>query len=97
MKLKPKIIIEFQEIMKKDYDTNLSKEDANDLGKTLLRLSKLGISVLTRVDKNNLSLPVRGRKPLKSNTSTQECVPLQALGLTHCGACKNKTDNGLAP
>lgn len=70
MSLKSKTITDLQKIMRDDYGKKLTRKDANDLGKSLLFLSRLGISVLTRVDENISSFQVRGRNPLKSNTST---------------------------
>lgn len=49
MQLKAKTIKELQEIMRRDYSNRISKEDANELGSRLLRLTRLVLNM--RVNK----------------------------------------------
>lgn len=53
MKLKGKTIKELQNIIKKDYGSNLSEEKANELGVSLLKLTKLvlNFNIKKRKDK----------------------------------------------
>ena len=52
MKLPNKAIKELQEILKKDYGQIVSKEDADELGHTLLRLTRVGLAALARASKS---------------------------------------------
>ena len=48
MQLKEKTIKELQKILKKDYGMSISKNKANDLGGSLLKLANLALNVQDR-------------------------------------------------
>lgn len=48
MKLKMKTIQELKEILARDYATSLNDEDLNTLGVSLLKLTRIAITALTR-------------------------------------------------
>ena len=54
MKLKAKILEEFKLIIQRDYGISLADEDANLLGTSLLRLSRLAIAAIDRAEDKNL-------------------------------------------
>lgn len=59
MQLKEKSLEELKIIIKNDYGANLSDEDANLLGTSLLKLSSLAMSALNRAeDKHLLVKPI---------------------------------------
>lgn len=51
MRLRDKTIKELQDIIKKDYGQKLSKEQASELGISLLKLTKLALAALARKNK----------------------------------------------
>jgi hypothetical protein len=59
MNLKPKAMEELKEIMKRDYGASLSDSEANDLGCSLLRLTKIAGVALARANEKNS--PVQAR------------------------------------
>lgn len=50
MELKRKTIEELKKIMEKDYGVSLSDGEVNELGSSLLHLSKLALIALARAD-----------------------------------------------
>lgn len=48
MNLKKKTIEELQKIIKRDYGQNLNKEELNEFGISLLRLTRLGLTAQAR-------------------------------------------------
>ncbi len=48
MRLKKKTIQDLQRIIKRDYGQNLSKEEANEFGISILRLTRLGLTAQAR-------------------------------------------------
>lgn len=48
MRLKAKTIQDFKKIIKRDYGQILSEEDANELGISLLRLTRLALTAQAR-------------------------------------------------
>lgn len=48
MQLKAKTIQDFKKIIKRDYGQILSEEEANELGISLLRLTKLALTAQAR-------------------------------------------------
>ena len=59
-----------KKIIHQDYGVELSDEKANELGYSLLRLTKLAIVALARAEEKNSSVQARGRKLLGANTNT---------------------------
>ena len=59
MNLKPKAIEELKEIMQRDYGVTLSDTQAKDLGRSLLRLSRMARVALARADEKESSVQVR--------------------------------------
>ena len=53
MELKPTTIRELQDILKADYGVVLSHSDANEMGVSLLRITRVALSALDRAQKNN--------------------------------------------
>jgi hypothetical protein len=51
MRLKKKTIEDFQKIIKRDYGQILSEEEVNELGTSLLRLTKLALTAQARAIK----------------------------------------------
>jgi hypothetical protein len=51
MRLKKKTIEDFQKIIKRDYGQILSEEEANELGTSLLCLTKLALNHQLKADK----------------------------------------------
>ena len=70
MDLKPKAIEKLKEIMKRDYGVSLSDSEANELGGSLLRLTKIAGVALARAEEKNSSVQARERRSLKPKTST---------------------------
>lgn len=59
MNLPRKALKELQQILEKDYGQKLSDKDANELGVSVLRLTRVGLAVLTRLNKKAEIAPVR--------------------------------------
>jgi hypothetical protein len=54
MNLSKKAIEEFKAIIKKDYGKDITDEEAQELGVTLLRLTRVGLAATARaIDKEN--------------------------------------------
>ena len=70
MELKKTTIENLKKIIHQDYGVELSDEQANELGYSLLRLTKLAIVALARAEEKNSSAQARGRKLLGANTNT---------------------------
>jgi len=51
MRLKDKTTKELQDIIRKDYGQKISKEQASELGISLLKLTRLALTALARKDK----------------------------------------------
>ena len=49
MHLKKRTIQDLQRIIKRDYGQNLSEEEANEFGISILRLTRLGLTAQARV------------------------------------------------
>jgi len=58
MRLKAKTIKDFQKIIKRDYGQTISEEEANELGTSLLRLTRLALNHQLKADKK-----INKRKP----------------------------------
>jgi hypothetical protein len=69
MKIKQKTIEELKRIIEKDYGVLLSDSELNELGSSLLHLTKLSLVALARADERNSSFPARVNNTLESNTS----------------------------
>jgi hypothetical protein len=52
MNLKKKTIQDLQKIIERDYGQNLSEEETNELGISLLRLTRLGLAARARAIEN---------------------------------------------
>ena len=69
MELKTQTIEELKKIIEKDYGILLSNNELNELGSSLLHLTKLSLVALARADERNSSFPARVNNTLESNTS----------------------------
>lgn len=69
MELKKTTIEELKIIINQDYGVEISDEQANDLGSSLLHLTKLSVLALARADEKISSVQVKGRNPFGANTS----------------------------
>jgi len=70
MDLKTQTIEELKKIVKKDYGVLLSDGEVNELGSSLLHLTRLSLVALARVDEKKLSsLPARVSRTLEPKTS----------------------------
>lgn len=64
MRLSKQAIEEFKKIIKKDYGKDITDEEAQELGVSLLRLTRVGLSATARaIDKEN----VKAKKENKTN------------------------------
>ena len=63
MELKSTTIRELQEILKADYGVVLSHSDANEMGISLLRITRVALSALARVQKHEVSPISQASKP----------------------------------
>lgn len=59
MELKPKSLEELKKIMKRDYGASLSDSEANELGGSLLRLTKMAGVALARAEEKNSFIQAR--------------------------------------
>lgn len=59
MELKLSTTEELKNIIKKDYGSEISNEQVKNLGVILLRLTKLSVTALARVDEKNSSIQAR--------------------------------------
>lgn len=59
-----------KKIIHQDYGVELSDEQANELGYSLLRLTRLTGIAFTRAEEKNSSVQARERNPLGANTNT---------------------------
>ena len=70
MELKTRTTEELKKIVEKDYGVLLSDNEANELGTSLLKLTKLTLIALARADeKKHSSLPARVDHTLEPKTS----------------------------
>jgi hypothetical protein len=69
MELKKTTIDELKIIINQDYGVDISDEQANDLGSSLLRLTKLSVLALARADEKDSSIQAKGRNLFGANTS----------------------------
>jgi hypothetical protein len=53
MDLPKKALKQLQSILEKDYGQKVSDKDANELGVSLLRLTRVGLGVMARVKKDS--------------------------------------------
>ena len=56
MELKPKTIRELQTIIKTDYGTTLSEAEANELGVSLLKLTRVALEATARAEEGKASV-----------------------------------------
>jgi len=70
MELKTQTIKELKQIVEKDYGVLLSDDEAKELGVSILKLTRLGLTALARADEKKSS-PVVARVSctLEQNTS----------------------------
>jgi hypothetical protein len=68
--LSQKTVEELQKIMDCDYGVAITDSQAQELGVSLLRLTRVAISALARADKNRLSVEARERISLEPKTSS---------------------------
>lgn len=64
--LSKKDIEKLRQIVEKDYGCKISKEQAEELGMSLLRLTRVALRAQTRIYENkkkHVSFPVREKKP----------------------------------
>lgn len=73
MQLKDKTIKELQEIIKKDYGKEISKEEGNEFGGRLLRLIRIALNVMTRKRKEGNP----GNHPVDTPANTVGNSPLR--------------------
>lgn len=60
---------ELQEIMRRDYDVSIQDDQANQLGVSLLRLTRIARTTLARAGELSLVRSGKRRNPLGPNTS----------------------------
>ena len=70
MELKKTTKENLKKIIYQDYGVELSDEQVNELGYSLLRLTKLAVVALARANEKNSSIQARERNFLEANTST---------------------------
>lgn len=90
MILKPKATKELKQIMLRDYGVNLSDEEIQNLGASLLRVSKLASVALARADEEEL---VHSSERKTSSQSKDQHVGIHASsspGRTYTGLVKTK-------
>lgn len=90
MTFKPKTIQELKEIMFRDYGATLTDEEAQGLGLSLLRISKLASVALARADEKNL---VHSSERKTSSQSKDQCTGMctsSSPGRTYTGLVKIK-------
>lgn len=69
MELKTQTIKELKQIVEKDYGVLLSDDEAKELGVSILKLTRLGLTALARADeKKNSPVPARVSCTLEQNT-----------------------------
>lgn len=69
MQLKEKTTQKLLEIIKEDYGISLNKEEAQQLGFSLLRLTRIASVAFARAEEKRSSVQARGRTPLEAKTS----------------------------
>lgn len=70
MELKTQTISELKQIVEKDYGVLLSDDKAKELGVSILKLTRLGLTALARADeKKNSPVAARASCALEQNTS----------------------------
>jgi hypothetical protein len=70
MNLKTQTIKELKNIIEKDYGIPINDDDAEELGCSLLKLTRLSITALARADeKNKLASSGKNNQVLEPNTS----------------------------
>lgn len=70
MELKKSTTESLKKIIYQDYGVELSDEQANELGYSLLRLTRITGVAFARAEEKNSSVQARGRKLLGANTNT---------------------------
>ena len=69
--MKPKAIKDLQEVIRRDYGATITTEQAQELGASLLRLTRVGVTALARAEDKKLSVQAREENSLEPKTSTQ--------------------------
>ncbi len=73
MQLKNKTIKELQEIIKKDYGKEISEKEGDELGGSLLRLTRTALNVMAKKEKEEK----RGNQPVGDPVDTVGNSPLR--------------------
>jgi hypothetical protein len=64
-----KAFLKLKEIIHRDYGVSISDEQAQELGNSLLRITRIAVAVLARVEENHSSIRARESNSLGAKTS----------------------------
>jgi len=90
MTFKPKAIQELKEIMFRDYGATLTDEEAQGLGLSLLRISKLASVALARADEKELVHSSERKTSSQSKDQRTGMCASSSPGRTYTGLVKTK-------
>ena len=90
MTLKPKATQELKEIMLRDYGATLTDEEAQELGLSLLRVSKLASIALARADEKELVPSSERKTSSQSKDQRTGMCASSSPGRTYTGLVKTK-------